>query len=446
MKRILIVNATVVNDGQTSEQDLYIRNGRIEKIDRHLGNQEADIVIDAGGKTLFPGMIDTHVHFRQPGFTHKGTIASESRAAVAGGITSFMDMPNTNPATLTQALLKEKLAMAGKAAFANYAFYLGASNDNIEEVESLDPKLACGIKLFMGASTGNMMVDNPATLERLFSNAPVVIAAHCEDTPTIEQNERSFREKYGEHIPVACHPLIRSRDACILSSTQAIDLARKFGTQLHLLHLSTEEEVALLSDLPMDSRSITAEACVHHLFFSLEDYDTRGALLKCNPAVKSLQDREALLVALTDSRIDTVGTDHAPHTLEEKQGTYFKVPSGISLIQHAFQSLLEHCHTGRLSLPLIAEKTAHAPARRFQLKDRGYIREGYWADLVLVDLNRPYEVDRNAILHHCGWSPFSGHTFGSTIDTTIVSGHLAWHGGKVDPAAGGKRLEFDRRG
>lgn len=444
MKRILILNSLIVNDGETTENDLFIQNGRIETIGGDLRGHDADIIIDAKGKTLFPGMIDGHVHFRQPGLTQKGTISSESRAAVAGGITSFMEMPNTNPPTLTRKLLKDKIGMASGNAFANYAFYLGASNENIEEIKRLDPGLACGIKVFVGASTGNLLVDDPASLERIFSSAPVIVATHCEDTPTILQNERSFREKYGEDVPMGCHPLIRSRDACFLSASHAVDMALKSGAKLHLLHLSTEEEMALLSDSPMDEKQISAEACVHHLFFCAEDYETKGALIKCNPAIKTAQDRDALLQALADNRIDTVGTDHAPHTLPEKQKSYFKAPSGIPLVQHAFQSLLERYHEGLFTLPLIAEKTAHAPARRFQVKDRGYIREGYWADLALVDLEKPYAVDENEILHHCSWTPFSGHTFRSTVTATIVSGHLAWHEGKVDPTPMGRALEFER--
>ena len=444
MKRILLLNAVVVNDGGTTENDLFIQNGRIEKIGGALSSQQADIIIDANGKMLFPGMIDDQVHFRQPGFPRKGSIFSESRAAVAGGITSFMDMPNTKPPTLTQALLKDKIHMAEGAAFANYAFYLGASNENIEEIKSLDPTLACGIKLFMGASTGNMLVDDPAALEQIFRKAPVIVAVHCEDTPTIEQNERSFREKYGDDVPMACHPLIRSRDACYLSSSLAVKMSRESGAQLHLLHMSTEEEMTLLSAAPMDGKQITAEVCAHHLYFSLDDYETKGALIKCNPAIKSAQDREALLKALGDNRIDMVATDHAPHTLFEKKAPYFKAPSGLPLVQHAFQSLLERYHEGRFSLPFIAEKTAHAPARRFQLKDRGYIREGYWADLTLVDLKQPYVADRNEILYHCGWSPFAGSTFQSTITATIVSGHLAYHEGNVDDRAMGRPLEFER--
>jgi dihydroorotase len=298
--------------------------------------------------------------------------------------------------------------------------------------------------VFIGASTGNMLVDDPDVLKQIFSHAPVIITAHCEDTPTIRQNERSFQEKYGENVPFACHPLIRSRDACYLSSSMAVKLAMDSGTQLHLLHLSTEEEIALLSNEPLESKQITAEACVHHLHFATGDYESKGSMIKCNPAIKSAQDREALLGALADNRIDTVSTDHAPHTLAEKQATYFKAPSGIPLVQHALQCLLERYHEGLFSLQLIAEKTAHAPARRFQIKDRGFIREGYWADLVLVDLGRPHTVDGNGILHHCGWSPFSGYTFQSTITATIVSGHLAWHKGTVDPAPAGMRLEFER--
>jgi dihydroorotase len=444
MKRILILNTLIVNDGVTKEQDLFIRNGRIEIIGGDLSGRPADITIDGKGKTLFPGMIDDQVHFREPGYPHKGSIASESRAAVAGGITSFMDMPNTNPPTLTQNLLKEKIQKAEGHAFANYAFYMGTSSENIEDIKSLDPTLACGVKVFMGASTGNMLVDDPAVLSRIFANAPVIIAVHCEDTPTIMQNERSFREKYGDKVPMTYHPLIRSRDACQLSSSLAIKIARDTGARLHLLHLSTEEEMAFLSKAPMDGKQITAEVCAHHLFFSVEDYETKGTLIKCNPSIKTAKDREALRDALCDGRLDMVATDHAPHTLAEKQEPYLKAPSGLPLVQHAFQSLLEQYHNGHFTLPLIAEKTAHAPARRFQIKDRGYIREGFWADLTLVDLKRPYVVDQNEILYHCGWSPFSGSTFQSTITATIVSGHLAYHEGKVDPTPSGHQLGFDR--
>jgi len=444
MKRILILNTLVVNDGAVTEQDLFIRNGRIEKIGADLSNRPADLIIDGEGKALFPGMIDDQVHFREPGLTHKGSVASESRAAVAGGITSFMDMPNTKPPTLTQNLLEEKIRGAEGSASANYAFYLGASNENIEDVKRLDPTLACGVKVFMGASTGGMLVDDPAVLERIFTSAPVIVAVHCEDTPTILQNERSFREKFGDNVPMTCHPLIRSRDACHLSSSLAVKIARDTDARLHLLHLSTEDEMALLSAAPMDGKQITAEVCAHHLFFSIEDYETKGALIKCNPSIKNTEDREALLNALRDGRLDIVATDHAPHTLAEKKAPYFKAPSGLPLVQHAFQSLLERYHDGHFPLPLIAEKTAHAPARRFQIKDRGYIREGFWADLTLVDLKRPYVVDRNEILYHCGWSPFSGSTFQSTIMSTIVSGHLAYHEGRVDPAPMGQRIEFDR--
>ncbi len=444
MKRILILNALVVNDGATKKQDLYIQNGRIEIIGDDLSNRTADIVIDGEGKTLFPGMIDDQVHFRDPGLTNKGDMVSESRAAVAGGITSFMDMPNTKPPTLTQNLLKEKIHTAQGNVFANYAFYMGTSNENIEDIKRLDPALACGIKVFMGSSTGNMLVDDTTVLRQIFSNAPVVVAVHCEDSPTIMQNERSFREKYGEKVPMACHPLIRSRDACLLSSSLAVKIAQDTGARLHLLHLSTKEEMTLLLAMPMDDKQITAEVCVHHLFFSTKDYEKKGSLIKCNPAIKDTSDRDALLNALHDDRLDMVATDHAPHTLAEKQAPYFSAPSGLPLVQHAFQSLLERYHDGHFSLPLIAEKTAHAPARRFQIRDRGYIREGYWADLILADLNQPYVVDENEILYRCGWSPFSGTTFKSTITATVVSGHLAYHEGKVDPAPMGQRLEFDR--
>ncbi|MGD9210366.1 MAG: dihydroorotase, partial [Desulfobacteraceae bacterium] len=391
-----------------------------------------------------PGMIDDQVHFREPGLTHKADIQSESAAAVAGGITSFMDMPNTNPPTLTQQLLEEKFESANGRSHANYSFYLGASNDNIEQIVSLDPQSACGIKVFMGSSTGNMLVDNPKALESIFSQAPVLVAVHCEDSPTIFANEKRFRRQYGPAIPMEIHALIRSREACLKSSTLAVELAKQYGTQLHVLHLSTKEEAALFEALPLEQKKITAEVCVHHLHFSRKDYADKGALIKCNPAIKEDYDRQALLDAVLAGRIDVVATDHAPHTLAEKNGTYFEAPSGLPLVQYALVALLEHYHDGYLDLPMIAEKCAHAPARIFKIAERGYIKEGYWADLVLVDLKTPTFVRRENVISKCGWSPFEGTQFRSSINATIVSGHLAYHYGKVMPEAKGMRLDFHR--
>jgi dihydroorotase len=444
MTRLLILNATVINEGALTEKDILIKNGRIEKIDDQLSDQKADVELDAKGNAVFPGMIDDQVHFREPGLTHKGNIYTESRAAVAGGITSYMEMPNTQPPATTQALLEEKFRIANESSFANYSFYLGATNENIEEIKQLDPLKSCGIKAFMGASTGSLLVDDPVALERLFTHAPVLIATHCEDTPTILKNELQYKEEHGNDVPISYHPFIRSTEACYLSSSLAVDLAKKYGAQLHLLHLTTEKEMSLLSSEPVGKKQITAEVCAHHLFFSSDDYEAKGALIKCNPAIKTAKDRNALIQAVIEGKIDMLATDHAPHTLAEKQNSYFKAPSGLPLVQHALQSLLEHYHDERFSLPLIAEKIAHGPAKRFQLKNRGYIREGYWADLVIVDLKRPYEVHENNIFYNCGWSPFEGYEFKSTILTTIVSGHIAYHDGQVDPRPKGMRLAFKR--
>jgi dihydroorotase len=445
MKRIAIINALIVNEGSQQPGEVLIQNGRIEAIGKLLGNRPVDILIDAKGAALLPGMIDDQVHFREPGLTHKGDIASESRAAVAGGITSYMEMPNTRPPTLDRERLEEKYRLADNRSFANYAFYLGASNDNIDEVKAIDPNAVCGIKVFMGASTGNMLVDNPKALEALFLHAPTLVAAHCEDTPTILENEIRFRNQFGDAIPMAAHPQIRSEAACYQSAALAVSIAKATGARLHLLHLSTAAEMALLSEAPLEDKRITAEACVHHLFFTDADYASKGALIKCNPAIKTGRDRETLLQAVAENKIDVIGTDHAPHTLTEKQSPYLQAPSGLPLVQHALPCLLEHYHSGRWSLPLIAEKTAHAPARLFQIPDRGYIREGYWADLVLVDLHQPATVNEASCLYKCGWSPFAGQRFSSTVKMTLVSGHLAYHEGRLDPVPAGRRLVFQRR-
>ena len=444
MKSILIVNAQIVNEGGIQTGDIFVSNGRIAQVGGDLSSRQAAVLIDAGGRFLLPGMIDDQVHFREPGMPHKGDIHSESQAAVAGGITSFMDMPNTLPPTTTRKRMEEKYALAAGRSFANYSFYLGGSNDNIEEIRALDPAATCGIKVFMGASTGNMLVDDPRTLQSIFSEAPTLVATHCEDTPTILANEKKMRSRYGEDVPMQAHPDIRSEEACFQSSSLAVDLARKSGTQLHLLHLTTAREMSLLSDRPQQEKRITAEVCIHHLYFDDGSYADRGTRIKCNPAIKTSADRTALIEAVRSNRIDVIATDHAPHTLAEKQNPYFKAPAGLPLVQHALVCLLEHHHDGFFSLPLIAEKTAHAPARLFRLVDRGFIREGYWADLTLIDLNHRHSVDDQPILSRCGWSPFEGLTFRSSVKATIVSGHLAYHRNMVDPQPAGMRLDINR--
>jgi dihydroorotase len=444
MASILIANALTVNEGSSTYQDLLIRNGRIDAMGANLSAGGADRVVDADGRALFPGMIDDQVHFREPGLTHKGDIGSESRAAVAGGITSFMEMPNTSPPTTSIDRLEDKHRIAGQTSAANYSFYLGGANDNIDAIKRLDPKQACGVKVFMGASTGNMLVDDPDALEQIFTHSPTIVATHCEDSPTIEENTRRFQAIHGEDIPIALHPAIRSEAACYQSTALAVELARRCNTRLHVLHLSTARELELLSPLPLEKKRITAEVCVHHLFFSGTDYRAKGNLIKCNPAIKTEDDRRQLLAALSEGRLDVVGTDHAPHTLKEKQQPYLMAPSGLPLVQHALVSLLEHVHDGLLTLEQVVEKTAHAPARLFNIKERGYLREGYWADLVLVDLKHPAPVDDQPVHYRCGWTPFAGHTFRSSVAATFVSGHPAYIDGRIDPRPAGMRLAFDR--
>ena len=445
MSDMLIVNANVVNEGQIKTCDVLVKNGRIEAIGTGLSQGNA-LVLDAAGRYLLPGMIDDQVHFSEPGLTHKADIASESRAAVAGGITSFMDMPNTVPNTLTSALLQEKKQIAAGRSTGNFAFYLGASNDNLESIKALNPKDACGIKVFMGASTGNMLVDDPEILEQIFTHAPTIIAAHCEDTPTIIENEESYRSIYGDNIPFNLHPIIRSEEACYKSSSLAIELAKRCGTRLHILHISTAKEAEMFADIALSDKRITAEACVHFLHFSDEDYATKGALIKCNPAIKTAEDRAGIIQALLDGRLDVIGTDHAPHTWQEKQnGSYFKAPSGLPLVQHALQTVLEHYHDGIFSLEFIVQKTSHAVADLFQIKERGYIREGYWADLVLVDINKPHLATHANSLSKCAWTPFDGYEFRSSIAATIVNGQLVWQDGQLlEVAPAGIALEFDR--
>lgn len=445
MKTTLITNANIVNEGKLFEGDVLIRGQFIEVIGKDLSSQQANVVIDAKGKLLLPGVIDDQVHFREPGLTHKGDIHSESRAAVAGGVTSYMEMPNTNPPTFTQQLLEDKYSIASKVSLANYSFYIGASNDNVEEVLKTDLKNVCGLKMFMGSSTGNLLVDDPKTIEGFFSRFPSLIAAHCEDEPTIRKNSSDFKEKYGEDVPIECHPQIRSEEACYKSSSFAIDLAKKHGTRFHVLHISTAKETSLFDNsIPLSKKKITAEACIHHMWFNDSDYKTKGTLIKWNPAIKTAQDQAAIFEAMLNDKIDVIATDHAPHTLEEKRNTYFKAPSGGPLIQHSLVAMLEFYHRKKISLEKIVQKMSHNPAILFQISKRGFIREGYFADLVLVDLNKPRTISQENILAKCGWSPFEGTTMKSSVTHTFVSGHLAYVDGKLNEGKMGERLLFDR--
>lgn len=444
MASILIKNALLVNEGKQFDADVYIQNGRIEKIEFQI-DKKADQVIDASGLILLPGLIDDQVHFREPGLTHKADIWHESRAAVAGGTTSFMEMPNTNPQTLTQELLEDKYTIASQKSLANYSFYMGASNDNLEEVLKTDVNRVCGVKVFMGSSTGNMLVDDEKTLESIFSQVPMLIATHCEDEATIQKNMAAFKEKYGEEINAEMHPLIRNAEACYLSSSKAVALAKKYNTRLHILHISTGIETQLFENIPLSEKRITAEACVHHLWFSDKDYKGKGNFIKWNPAVKSQEDRDQILQAVKEGYIDVIATDHAPHTLDEKSQPYLQAPSGGPLVQHALQVLLDLVKEGKLTLEELVQKTAHNTAICFDVKERGFIREGYWADLVLVDPNKPYSVQQSNILSKCGWSPFEGHAFSSSIAHTIVSGNLVYSEGEILEVGSGQRLEFDRK-
>lgn len=444
MNTILIKAATLVNEGKIYVADVFIKDGLIEEISPVI-NRSADQEINAEGLHLLPGMIDDQVHFREPGLTHKADIFTESMAAVAGGITSFMEMPNTVPNTLTQSLLADKYQIASEMSLANYSFFMGASNDNIEEVLKTDPAQVCGIKVFMGSSTGNMLVDNEQVLENIFREAPILVATHCEDELTIRTNMAAFKEKYGENITIDMHPLIRNDEACYISSSLAVSLAKKHNTRLHILHISTAKEIALFDAItPLKDKRITAEACVHHLWFSDQDYATKGNLIKWNPAVKTAADRDAILKGVLDGHIDVIATDHAPHTIEEKAQTYLKAPAGGPLVQHALSALLEMYHQGKITLEKIAEKTAHNVATCFQIDRRGFIREGYWADLVLVALNDPVKVTKANILYKCGWSPFEGQTFKADITHTFISGNLAYQKGKFMTNETGKRLTFNR--
>lgn len=446
MKSTRIVNANIVNEGKVFQGEVLIKGQFIELIGRDLSAHQADEVIDAKGNYLLPGAIDDQVHFREPGLTHKGSIYTEARAAVAGGVTSFMEMPNTNPPTFTQELLEQKYSIASQRSLANYSFFIGAANDNIDEVMKTDITKVCGLKIFMGSSTGNLLVDNPKTLEAFFSRFPSIIAAHCEDEPTIRHNTAVFKEKYGEDITVENHPLIRSAEACYKSSSFAIGLAKKHGTRFHILHISTAKETELFDNsIPLEKKKITAEACVHHLWFNDSDYARLGNRIKWNPAIKTANDQNAVFNALLDDRIDVIATDHAPHTVDEKNNKYFQAPSGGPLVQHSLVAMLEFCHRKKISIEKVVQKMSHNPAILFNISKRGYTREGYFADLVLVDLTSPWTVSKENILAQCGWSPFEGTSFQSRVTHTFVSGHLAYNNGAFDESQKGQRLLFDRQ-
>ena len=445
MGRILLKNAKIVNDNKIFPADILLEDDVILKIEDHISSDSAAKVMDLEGKYVIPGAIDDQVHFREPGLTHKGTIATESRAAVAGGITSFMEQPNTNPQTTTIEALEDKFEMARNSAFANYSFLFGGTNDNLEEIKKLDKNACSGIKLFLGSSTGNMLVDNEEVIEKIFRNTEMVISAHCEDESTIKANFAKYKAQYGDDIPVKYHPLIRSAEACYLSSSRAIALAKKTGARFHVFHLSTGKETELFrNDIPLEDKKITAEVCIHHLWFSEEDYDTKGTLIKWNPAVKTAADRDQLWEALLDDRIDVIATDHAPHTLEEKNNVYTSAPSGGPLVQHALPAMLEKYHDGKISLEKIVEKMCHNPAKLFQIKKRGFIREGFYADLVVLDLNDSWTVTKENIAYKCGWSPFEGNSFKSRITHTFVNGHLAYENGNFSEERKAMRLTFNR--
>ncbi|MEG0848669.1 dihydroorotase [Flavobacterium plurextorum] len=446
MNRILIKNAKIVNEGSIFDGDVFIENDLIVEVADSISLKSSDcIVVDAEGSYLIPGAIDDQVHFREPGLTHKGDIESESRAAVAGGITSFIEQPNTVPNAVTQEILEDKYQIAAQKSFANYSFMMGATNDNLEEVLKTNPKNVAGIKIFLGSSTGNMLVDKEETLEKIFSSTPMLIAVHCEDETTIQNNLAEFKEKYGEDVPVTAHNLIRSAEACYISSSKAVALAKRTGARLHIFHLSTAKEMELFTNkIPLEDKKITAEVCVHHLWFTDEDYKTKGNFIKWNPAVKTESDRKALWEALNDGRIDVIATDHAPHTKEEKLQSYLKAPSGGPLVQHAVVAMFEAHHQGKISVEKIVEKMCHNPAKIFKIEKRGFIKEGYYADLVIVNPSLPWSVNQDNILYKCGWSPFEGTAFKSRITHTFVNGEMVYNNFKVKDIRAGKRLLFDR--
>lgn len=450
-KATLIFNAKIINEGQIFDGNVLVREGYIDEVNsdpdfpKKFDSDNTIKKINAAGKYLIPGVIDDQVHFREPGLTHKADIYTESKAAVAGGITSFMEMPNTIPQTLSQDLLEKKYILGSEKSLANYSFYMGASNDNIDEILKTNPATVCGIKVFMGASTGNMLVDDINTLNKIFSKSKLLVAVHCEDETTISENIKIFREKYGEEVPMDAHPLIRSEKACYKSSNLAVSLARLYNTRLHVLHISTARELELFDNsIPLTRKRITSEVCIHHLWFNNSDYSRLGSWIKWNPAIKTKNDQVELMRGLIDNKIDVAATDHAPHTEEEKSKTYFNTPSGGPLVQHALQAMLDLYHKGLIGLEKIVEKMCHAPAICFQMDKRGFIRPGFWADLVLIDTSNPATVKKENILYKCGWSPFEGHTFKSSVTHTFVSGHLVYENGHFDESVKGKRLLFQR--
>ncbi len=447
--QILIQNTNLINEGNITKTDVLIEDGIFKTIASNISTDILDsdcTIVDGSGKHLLPGLIDDQVHFREPGLTHKANIETESKAAVAGGITSFIEMPNTIPQATTIELLEDKFTTASNTSYANYSFMFGGTNDNLKEVLKVDKNNVAGLKLFLGSSTGNMLVDNPDTLRSIFSSTDLVISVHCEDEATIRKNLAAHKEQYGDDIPVHLHPIIRSEEACYLSSSRAIELAKETGARLHVFHLSTAKELELFDNsIPLKDKKITAEVCIHHLWFSDEDYHTKGTHIKWNPAVKTANDRDGLLAGLLADKIDVIATDHAPHTIEEKDNVYTKAPSGGPLVQHALVALLEMYHQGKISLEKIVEKACHNPSILFQVEKRGYIKEGYFADAVLVDLNSPWTVEKENILYKCGWSPFEGTTFTSKISHTFLNGNIAYQNGEVNESERfGKRLTFDR--
>ena len=444
MSKIIIRNAKIINEGNTFDTDILIENERIEKISPSISVDNSVCAIDAAGRFLIPGMIDDQVHCREPGLTHKADLVTESSAAVAGGITSFMEMPNVEPKTINKLALDDKYKRAKGRCRTNYGFYLGANNTNIEAIKSLSLNDACGIKAFMGASTGNMLIDDPGALELLFEHAPIMVVTHCEDSPTIWKNEAQAREKFGEDVPMSQHPIIRSDLACYKSSNTAIKLAKKHDALLHVLHLTTAKEMQLFSNKHRSEKRITAEVCVHHLWFDEDDYALHGTNIKCNPAIKSSKDRMALIEALRSGKIDVIATDHAPHTSEEKSSSYFNAPAGLPLVQHALPALFDLVAKQELSAELVVDRACHAPADLFGVENRGYIREGYFADLVLLDTNKENHVNKENILYKCGWSPFEGHSFKTTIDTTIVNGTIVYEKGALTGAIVGRRMTYNR--
>lgn len=445
MGRVIIRNGKIINRGLIQEGDILIKDGRIEKVGISLHTEGLIEEVDATGKWIIPGIIDDQVHFREPGLTHKADIASESRAAVAGGVTTFMEMPNTSPPALTQELLEEKYQIASKTSYANYSFFMGVSNENYDEVMRTSTHDVCGIKIFMGSSTGNMLVDSPSVLERIFANTPMLIATHCEDERTVKEQLAIYKTKYGESITADMHPLIRNEEACYLSSSYAAGLAQKFGTRLHILHISTEKELFLFrNDIPLDQKRITSEVCVHHLYFSSDDYEKQGNLIKCNPAIKERRNKEALMRALLDDRLDIIATDHAPHTWEEKQQSYEKAPAGVPLVQHSLNIMMDFHWQGKITMERIVEKMCHAPAQCFGLVDRGYIDEGMYADLAIVDPDQEWSVNKENILYKGGWSPFEGKTFRGKVVSTFVNGERVYDGGNEFRQGLGQRLTFNR--